>query len=398
MIGRAVEAPISVDVLVNRSDLRALRPVWEALRSRAGQRDPFGDPGWFAVHAAALARGGGSLHLLVAHRRGELIAALPLWREERRRLAGLPARVLRSLSDDHCQRFAPPCPPGPGLDAIWRALAADGSWDALELRDLPVGGALDEAVRALARRDRFPVGEWPSQSSPWLALPPSVAELDAALPKKFRHNLTRRARRLADTVGPLAVERVDGTSLSNRELAAILDEGWSLEASGWKGSGGTAVALDPTLRARYFALARAFSRRGELSVYFLVSGGRRVAFHYALEAGGVYLLFKPGYDVELARFGPGHLLVREVCRDLIGRGVRELDFLGDAMPWKACWTNQTRRHCFRYVFAATATGRALWAWKTLAAPALRRIVDEAAARVGLGRPASAPDASEEEQP
>ena len=59
--------------------------------------------------------------------------------------------------------------------------------------------------------------------------------------------------------------------------------------------------------------------------------------------------------------------------DLVARGVRELDFLGDDMPWKRDWTDKTRSHSFRYLFAPTARGRALAAWKLTLAPYAKRL-------------------------
>src|SRR5438132_1699409 len=91
--------PISVEEVGHRGAFRALAGAWEVLAGRSGCAGPFFDPIWFAVYAADLARAPAALRLLVAHRRGVLAGALPLL-AERRRIGGVPARVLRSLSDD----------------------------------------------------------------------------------------------------------------------------------------------------------------------------------------------------------------------------------------------------------------------------------------------------------
>ncbi|HEX9104368.1 MAG TPA: GNAT family N-acetyltransferase, partial [Polyangia bacterium] len=200
-----------------------------------------------------------------------------------------------------------------------------------------------------------------------------LSELDRQLGSKFRGNLRRRAKKLAAEVGPLALERVDGAGLTAIELDALLDEGFALEAAGWKGDAGTAIGCVPSLRARYAALAHAFAARGELACYFLRAGARRVAFHFALADADTYYLFKPGFDPALAGYGLGHLLVDAVARDLIARGLSELDFLGDDMPWKRDWTDRARAHSFRYLFAPTPRGRALAAWKFTLAPAAKRL-------------------------
>src|SRR4051812_29687797 len=93
---------VRVEELRDRAAIGALAPEWEALAARAGVRGPFVSPRWMAVWAAHLAPR--SLRVLVAHRAGRVCAILPLFAEQRA-IAGIPARVLRSLSDDHSQRF-----------------------------------------------------------------------------------------------------------------------------------------------------------------------------------------------------------------------------------------------------------------------------------------------------
>src|SRR5207302_7821682 len=131
---------VSVEELEHRGAFRALAPAWESLARRADRAGPFFHPYWFAVYAAdaAMQHDGRALRLLVAHRRGILCGALPLL-AERRAIAGVPARVLRSLSDDHSQRFDLLADSGDAVEAIWSRLAADPTWDVLELRDLPAG-------------------------------------------------------------------------------------------------------------------------------------------------------------------------------------------------------------------------------------------------------------------
>jgi CelD/BcsL family acetyltransferase involved in cellulose biosynthesis len=379
--------PVIVKEMRERSALSTLRPLLEALAAdmaAAGQtKGPFLTPDWAALTAAALADPRdrdrlGDFRLLVAHHGNAVVAALPLVAEHRL-LAGVPARLLRSLSDDHSQRFDLWLAPGPAGDTAARALIAHlgqrGDWDALELQSVPARDAAAARLVAAARAARLPVGYWPSMTSPYLPLPASAAQLDRQLSSKFRGNLRRRARKLAADVGPLSLERIDGNgaAVDSATLDDALEEGFALEAAGWKGDLGTAIACDPRLRARYRALAHAFASRGRLACYFLKAGSRRVAFHFALVDDDTYYLFKPGFDPAFASYGLGHLLLNAVARDLITRGIRELDFLGDDMPWKREWTDHTRAHRFNYVFAPTLRGRALAAWKLRLAPGVKRL-------------------------
>lgn len=350
-----------------------LGPAWERLRSKLAARGmttgPYLAHDWLAVFARELASTVGPPRTLVAWRDGELVGVLPLLRE-RRRLAHVPAHILRSLSDDHSQRWDALIADAEVARALMDRLLQDRGWDALELRDVADGpsgaGLLADAARAAG----CIVGDWPAQRSPVLELPsdPAALRLDA----KFRANLRRRARRLAEDIGPLSLERVTDPAA----LDAALDEAVRLEAAGWKGAAGTAIAGDPVLVARYRALAHAFAARGALALMFLRAGDRRVAFHFAIEEEGTYYLFKVGSDPRLARYGLGHLLVDAVTRDLIARGARALDFLGDVAEWKREWTETTRATRWLYVFRPTLFGRVLAAWKLRAVPTLKRAAKE----------------------
>ncbi|MGZ3440652.1 MAG: GNAT family N-acetyltransferase, partial [Polyangia bacterium] len=308
------DVPIAVEELRERGAISSLRDDWArvaaAMRDVGWTKGPFVAPEWLSVYAASLCNEHddartGDFRLLVAHKAGRLVAALPLV-AERRRLSGVPARVLRSLSDDHSQRFdllLDPAHADEAARALVAHLARARDWDAVELQVVLDDNAAAHKLLQAARSAGLPTGEWASMVSPYLMLPPTVAELDKQLGSKFRGNLRRRAKKLEADVGPIALERVDGSGLSAVQLDALLDEGFALEAAGWKGDAGTAIACDDRLRGRYRALAHAFAARGQLACYCLRAGERRVAFHFALADADTYYLFKPGFDPALATYG-----------------------------------------------------------------------------------------------
>jgi CelD/BcsL family acetyltransferase involved in cellulose biosynthesis len=157
-------------------------------------------------------------------------------------------------------------------------------------------------------------------------------------------------------------------------LEARLEEGFELERRGWKGRRGTAIAQDRVVRGFYTALARTAAERGQLALHFLRLDGRAIAFHYALEHGGRYLLLKPAYDEGLRELSPGQLLTWEVFRSCIARGLTEFDFLGPDMPWKRDWASVTRRHTWLWIFRPTVAGRLAWAAKFRWVPAVEKVV------------------------
>lgn len=345
---------------------------WDALARCRPETGPFALAGWTRVWMESF-EPEGLLTVFRATHEGRPIAFAPLL-EQRGQVAKVPMRLWRSPSNAHSLRVAWALDrdePALGVRAVWERLR-DKPWEALVLDDVVEGSVLDETLGAAAEEDGFLVARRDTLESPWLPVPPP-GELDGTLASKFRANLRRRRRKLAKE-GPLVLERVDGEV----GLCAALERGFALEASGWKGRVGTAIASSPETRAFYTRLARLAASQGWLSLYTLSAGGRPVAFEYGLEYGGCYYLPKSGYAEDLSACSPGQLLVEDILRDLAVRGTAAFDFLGPQMTWKHDWTERIRPHVRLFVFRPTLKGRLLHAGRFRYGPALKRRMREVA--------------------
>jgi CelD/BcsL family acetyltransferase involved in cellulose biosynthesis len=316
--------------------LRSLLRPWSELAHQ-----PFVTPEWLAILGALASPGE---PLIYGVRRGDqLVAALPL---------ALAHRTLYALANDHTPRFDLIGDPA-ALPAIFARLLRDPRWDSLELSHVPADSALATVLPELAAAAGLRTHVQPAEWSPYFALD----KFEERLGSKFRGNLRRRAKKLPD----LAFERID---VYDRDA---LDEGLALEAAGWKGGLGTAIACNARLTRFYHALARSFARRGQLTLAFLRAQEKRIAFHFALEDGRVYFLLKPGFDPAFSQFGPGQLLVREAAADAARRGLSEFDFLGWDMEWKREWTDRGRAHVGIRLYRRSARGQ----WRFAARHVLR---------------------------
>jgi CelD/BcsL family acetyltransferase involved in cellulose biosynthesis len=252
--------------------------------------------------------------------------------------------------------------------AIWAHLRDAVRWDVLLLRDLVRDGPTSTLVEALAAADKHLTGRWESLRTPYLALG-GAEPAEARTSSKFRANLRRRAKRLGE-LGAVALRREDGGG----DLAGTLGEFFALEAKGWKGTNGTAIAGDPRLVQFYTRLARDAASRGGLAIRGLVLAGRAVAIHLGVVHAGVYYLPKTAYDEELGSVSPGQLLHREVVAECEARGLRELDFLGPDMEWKRDWEPQHRPHDWLYVYRPSLPGRAMHTLKHRVRPVVKEVL------------------------
>jgi CelD/BcsL family acetyltransferase involved in cellulose biosynthesis len=121
-----------------------------------------------------------------------------------------------------------------------------------------------------------------------------------------------------------------------------LREAFAIEAAGWEGRSGSALACD-ALRQKFFrSYAAAACRRGALRMGFLRVGERPIAMQLGVEAGGRFWLLKMGYDEAFARCSPGTLLMREMIARAAAEGLASFELLGITEPWTRMWTRLER--------------------------------------------------------
>lgn len=361
---RAAPAVAGVDELRGRAAFDELGAEWDALASRGPADLPFVAHGWISAWLDAFAPGAEPIVLVARAPSGEPLGMAPFLEERSRGVV----RLLSPTNDHSCRfEWVLGQDAAGAVAAIWAHLRDRMRWDVLVLRELPRDGPTSALLEPLARADRHPTGRWESVRSPFLALGarPSEERADA----RFRANLRRRAKRLAE-MGAVAVWRADGPEEAEAGLAAFLE----LERAGWKGEGGTAVALDPALVLFYARIVRDAAARGALALRALTLDGRPIGVHLGLVHRGVYYLPKTAYDERLAKVSPGQLLQREVLAECEARGLGGFDFLGPDMPWKRDWEPEHAPHDWLYVYRPSLAGRAMHTLKHRVRPAVKEVV------------------------
>jgi CelD/BcsL family acetyltransferase involved in cellulose biosynthesis len=345
----------------------ALRGQWDALLAQGPADQPFARHAFIGAWLDAFAPAGRLVVLVARAPDGRPAGMAPLLEVRR---GGLT--VLEAPANDHSCRveWALGADAEGAIDALWAHLRDRMCWEVLVLRDVVRDGPTSSLLAAAAARDRHPVGRWESLATPYLAL--GGAPRERLLSSKFVANLRRRSRRLEER-GAVSYRRVDAGAGSD-DVDLFLERFFALEAAGWKGERGTAIATDPRLVAFYRGLAHAAAREGWLALRALELDGRPVAMHFGLLHRGVYSLPKPAYDEALGACSPGQLLLREVLAECEARGVGELDFLGPDMPWKRDWNPQYRQHDWLHVYRPGPTGAALHAIKHRLKPFAKEVL------------------------
>jgi CelD/BcsL family acetyltransferase involved in cellulose biosynthesis len=367
-------APLQVEELRGGVEIiERLAAEWRTLCAEEHRAQPFFQPEWIAAYVRAFAADK-TLMLFTARRQGRLCAVLPLI-HERATLHGIPVRKLRSPSNVHSCRFDFIVRSGAeeeAVQALWQALQQRSDWDVIELLDVPQDG-LGERLQNCAANEAFPVGQWTMPAGSYLPLAVSGATTEAKLEATLQQvSLKRRneIRRLRRKLEEQAVVRV---SCEEQPERTELDRFYALERAGWKGQQGTAIACDDRVRLFYDTLAQTFAERGQVLLYRMDYGEQTIAMQFCVTNGTTCYLLKPAFDEAFRKYSPGHLLVAEVLRDLLERGLTAYDLMSPESEWKRYWTKTTHAQAHCYIFRQGFIGRTLHAWKFRALLRLRHL-------------------------
>jgi len=275
---------------------------WDDLATTALEANPLFAP---AVTAASLAHlGDASVRIAAPCIGGRLVALAPIRPARLGRIA--PAMsVWTNLYAPLGTPLLDAAAPDAAAEALAGEMAGRSARRVLLFPDLPLDGPAATAIRGFAERSGRPAVEIGAYARAALLLRPGAAPLRDTLERRRRKEFARQWRRLAEQGGLSFRRLVDGPDFERAALAFL-----ALEAGGWKGRQGTALAADPKSRA--FALAALLgSAPGNATIDELLLGGVPIAMLASFHAGGRAVSWKIAYHERFARFSPGVQLMLE---------------------------------------------------------------------------------------
>lgn len=282
----------------------AFGPAWDELAANTIEPNAFGE-GWF-LEAARVLPQADEARILEAWDGDRLIGALPMCL--RSHYGRLPLVHVETWLHYHSFLGTPLLRAGSEV-AAWTAMldALDTSaWarGLIHLTGLAEHGPAHRALvvaaaakgRACATVHRMERAMLASDLSP-------AAYYEAAVRKKKRKELKRLAARL-DDLGSVTTRRL----VPGDDRTAWADAYLALEAKGWKGRAGSALADEPATRAFFHAALAGADAAGRLDMLRMDLNGRPIAMlvNFLSTPGG--FAFKTAFDEDHARFSPGVLL------------------------------------------------------------------------------------------
>jgi CelD/BcsL family acetyltransferase involved in cellulose biosynthesis len=304
-ISQTDSGPVTVRVVDPLALDRDFSAAWDRLAEQASEPNAFAER-WCLAPALQLLDADRSARLVAVEAHDTLIGVIALGTA--RRYGPLPVR--HSVGWAHPNHFhgAPLVRAGAEL-AFWQALLAWCDGDPrrgalLQLRRLTDAGPLHRGLtEALGLRGQAAaVVHRESRAMLHSTLSPDAYWGAAVRPKK-RKELRRLESRLIDA-GPLEQRHWQAAEPTGPWIDAFL----MLEAQGWKGREGSALASHPATEAWARTIITAAADAGRLDMRMLAQNGAPLAMliNFLCPPGG--FSFKTAYDEGKARYSPGVLL------------------------------------------------------------------------------------------
>ena len=301
-------------------DIGTLSPeqigAWAECASSAVLSNPYFEPAC-QLPAVQYLDGAQGAQLVVAEQHGVLIACLPI-----HTIVG--RRGPFQLKVGHARKVSTPVGLGspfvcaPAVDhAADSLLTALRNWSreggpgivVLDWLDDDVGG-VGRTLRAACVSRGIPLLVRRTWERPVVRRTADGLSLLSTISKERRKELNRRRRRLSEALGG-SVQLVD-----RAQDPSAVDDFLRLEASGWKGRDGDAIALRPDTTQWFRSVCENFASLGRLHMLSLEAAGQTVAMQCCLRSGRDVFLFRVGHAAEFNAYGPGVLVIVEAVEFL----------------------------------------------------------------------------------
>ncbi|PVB61439.1 GNAT family N-acetyltransferase [Labrenzia sp. 011] len=278
--------------------------AWQQLCDAALDPNPFFSPAFLCPYLQHMGRGEVRLAVVRDAGTGAWLLAAPVGR--RRLGMVLPAATV--WATDYSPLGTPLMHPQAGGDAVDVFLwAAAGSGALLAIPYLPLASETAARLRG-SPAVRIAVAA-PEKRSGHDAGPAGEQQLQAAFSGKRRKEMRRLLRRLGDE-GEIRFE-----SLKGPDVAGAFDAFLRLEAKGWKGRSGTALASRPQTEAFARTAIANLAAVDSVRIDQLRAGDALVASLVLIQERGHVFSWKIAFDESRARFSPGAQIALQALRE-----------------------------------------------------------------------------------
>lgn len=287
---------------IELDELRSRKSEWDSLSNSACYRNPSFESNYLLPALNHL--GSDTVRVMVveqfAANESRLVGLVPF---ETKRIYRLPFKAAEIWKHDQCFDTTPLLEESVAADAwkvVCQTLIRDG-YSLISLDTVSAEPQFESVLRQVEQsdnvfrfqRDHFQRAAFTPAETPEKY---SKSHVSKSILKNTRR-LMRRLEELGTVTWHQSNERSDYEQLANEFLR--------IEASGWKGEEGTALASNESTRAFYKELVLESTTQGKARFLSLNLDGRPIAMLSDIQSGASVYSYKTAYDDAYAQYSPG---------------------------------------------------------------------------------------------
>jgi CelD/BcsL family acetyltransferase involved in cellulose biosynthesis len=318
-----------MDAIIHASPdiFEQLRPEWNALLRNSTADTPFLTYEWQKTWSDCLCSCEGELHLMTVRDGGALVGIAPLFVLSEPDQAGQPRRLLRLIgsvdASDYLDLIAARGQEREVFSAMLDALAQSGTWDAIDLWNVPAASITRALLPELIAARGWTLLDEKQVVCPIIRLPAQFEDYVQNLEKKERHELRRKIRRAEATEG------VSWYAITGQDYTHDLDEAAeSFIALMMRSRSDKSDFMTDEMRRFFHQMIHATHDGGFLHLAFLEVNGVKAATYLSFDYNQKRLVFNSGLETEgFQSLSAGIVLAARIIDEAIQKGYTEFDFL-----------------------------------------------------------------------
>lgn len=281
------------------------------------------------------------LAVLVFSDKDELVGIAPLFVSSY--YLGLPikkAAFLGTGPSDYGDFLVQPEKRKDFFSALGKHLVRKFSWDAADFQQISGDfGCLKVLVESLKNQPELESSYIQQEKSVQLPLPGSYDELLSRLTKKFAWNVGYYNRRLRRDY-QFEIKKVTARD----DVDYWMKTFFRLHQKRWLDKKVPTVLFSPKFQAFHTDVARLFSAKDWLRLYFLRLDGTVVASLYGFRLGDRFYNYLGGFDPDWGRMSVSTVLTSKVIEECINEKMAFFDFLRGEEEYKFKWGGRSIDH------------------------------------------------------
>jgi CelD/BcsL family acetyltransferase involved in cellulose biosynthesis len=338
----SLEKDLHFTLVTNDEDFFSSEKVWNELLKNSSADTIFLTwewvSAWWKNHKTATRE----LFILFIKDGGKLIGIAPFYRTAVKFLSVLTVKRLDyigfgSLESEYLDFIIEKGKEKMGIAAIFNYLKQnENQWDVLYLNEMPETSVSLQYLPLAAEQNGYDFTQKKHICSS-VILPDSWDAFMSVMHYNYRKKLRNFTKRLENSH---TVEFTQYPSADN--LSIELESLFRLHQKHWQAENEPGSFMYQQRRSFYYDMAKLFLAKGWLRLYSLKVDGQFVAHQYCFEYANKIFSLQDGYDPDWSEKRVARVLRGYAFKDIIQRGLKEYDFLGNISDHKKNWVTTAK--------------------------------------------------------